>query len=273
MSPTVLFGSPLSPFVDKVQRALRLKKIEYEIVGPKGPADIKRWNPQTRKMPVLELNGERTIDSSLILDRLDQDFPEPPLLSRNPATRASQRLLEDWSDEGLYWYLMGLRWSEKNASASAKQISADAPALLRPLLARFLTRQLGGMTRAQGMGRLPADVGYTKGVPMGGDLRAAPSGGAPDFHQLLVLRLVQELVDDGVVELDFVGEIRRVQEPDQQTEGDAGGQKENRPSTAPFTGNETRSEKIDSRDHQHHGHEGGGVAAPVGLQGKDQVTP
>ncbi len=158
MSRTVLFGSPISPFVDKVQRALRLKKIEYEIVGPKGPGDIKRWNPQTRKMPVLELNGERIIDSSIILDRLERDFPEPPLLSRNPATRASQRLLEDWSDESLYWHVMALRWSDKNASASAKQISQGAPALVRPLLARFLTRQLGGMTRAQGMGRLPADV-------------------------------------------------------------------------------------------------------------------
>ncbi len=158
MSRTVLFGSPISPFVDKVQRALRLKKVEYELVGPKGPGDIKRWNPQTRKMPALELNGERIIDSTFILDRLDALFPEPPLLSRNPATRASQRLLEDWSDESLYWYLMGLRWNEKNTRASADQIAAGAPAVLRPLLRRALTRQLGGMTRAQGMGRLPADV-------------------------------------------------------------------------------------------------------------------
>ena len=30
-------------------------------------------------------------------------------------------------------------------------------------------------------GRLPADVGYLKGVPMGGDLTNAPSGKAPSF--------------------------------------------------------------------------------------------
>jgi hypothetical protein len=29
--------------------------------------------------------------------------------------------------------------------------------------------------------RLPANVGYTKGVPMGGDLRSAPDGKAPTF--------------------------------------------------------------------------------------------
>ena len=30
-------------------------------------------------------------------------------------------------------------------------------------------------------GRLPADVGYFKGVPMGGDLTRAPEGKAPSF--------------------------------------------------------------------------------------------
>ena len=29
--------------------------------------------------------------------------------------------------------------------------------------------------------RLPAHIGYTKGVPMGGDLQAAPEGKAPTF--------------------------------------------------------------------------------------------
>ena len=29
--------------------------------------------------------------------------------------------------------------------------------------------------------RLPAHIGYTKGVPMGGDLRSAPAGKAPTF--------------------------------------------------------------------------------------------
>ena len=29
--------------------------------------------------------------------------------------------------------------------------------------------------------RMPARIGYTKGVPMGGDLRAAPAGKSPTF--------------------------------------------------------------------------------------------
>ncbi|KPK09118.1 MAG: hypothetical protein AMS20_01005 [Gemmatimonas sp. SG8_28] len=48
---------------------------------------------------------------------------------------------------------------------------------------RMLVRFFGGweFTAADAMNRLPADVGYTKGVPMGGDLPARSSGGAPTF--------------------------------------------------------------------------------------------
>ncbi len=48
---------------------------------------------------------------------------------------------------------------------------------------RMMVRFFGGwdFTQADAQSRLPADVGYTKGVPMGGDLRAAPAGKAPNF--------------------------------------------------------------------------------------------
>ena len=48
---------------------------------------------------------------------------------------------------------------------------------------RMLVRFFGGweFTGEDAMSRLPADVGYTKGVPMGGTLRAAPSGASPKF--------------------------------------------------------------------------------------------
>ncbi len=48
---------------------------------------------------------------------------------------------------------------------------------------RMLVRFFGGweFTEADAMNRLPADVGYTKGVPMGGDLPARSGSGAPTF--------------------------------------------------------------------------------------------
>ncbi len=53
-----LFGTRLSPFVDKVARALHIKKIDFEMVPITGPGDLKKWNPQTRKMPVALFDGE-----------------------------------------------------------------------------------------------------------------------------------------------------------------------------------------------------------------------
>lgn len=48
---------------------------------------------------------------------------------------------------------------------------------------RILVRFFGGweFTQKDTMSRLPADVGYAKGVPMGGKLRTAPAGKAPSF--------------------------------------------------------------------------------------------
>ena len=48
---------------------------------------------------------------------------------------------------------------------------------------RITVRFFGGwdFDAADAMNRLPAEVGYTKGVPMGGDLRSAPDGKAPTF--------------------------------------------------------------------------------------------
>jgi hypothetical protein len=48
---------------------------------------------------------------------------------------------------------------------------------------RMLVRFFGGweFTEDDAMNRLPADVGYTKGVPMGGDLTNRPDGRSPTF--------------------------------------------------------------------------------------------
>ena len=48
---------------------------------------------------------------------------------------------------------------------------------------RMTVRFFGGwdFVAADAANRLPADVGYAKGVPMGGDLRAAPPGKSPTF--------------------------------------------------------------------------------------------
>jgi glutathione S-transferase len=155
----ILYGSRLSPFVEKVHRGLMLKQIPFQQHEPHGPFDLRRNNPTTGKMPTLDLNGQRLFDSTLILRALDEFKPEPPLLSADPQVAAQQHLLEDWADESLYWYGMVLRWNIPiNATRMIELISRDVPPVLRPLIKLMAPRLVTAQTRAQGMGRLPLNV-------------------------------------------------------------------------------------------------------------------
>jgi len=154
----ILFGSRLSPFVEKVARGLMMKKVAFELVEPQSPLEFARWNPQTKKIPVLEVDGDRLYDSTFILRRLDVLVPAPPLTAADPAVAAAQRHLEDWSDEALYWYGMALRWTAKNGPATAEQIFSRLPVYLRFIAALVGPRQIRRTTMAQGLGRLPDDV-------------------------------------------------------------------------------------------------------------------
>ncbi len=155
MESTKLFGSRLSPFVEKVARALQVKGIEFEVVAPKSPADFKKWNPQTGKMPVLEISGTRQYDSSFIVEYLDEVIADPALTASDPSIRSKQRFIEDWSDESFYWYLMAMRWAPENERATAMQILSTVPPLLRPIANLIIPRQIKSAALAQGLARLP----------------------------------------------------------------------------------------------------------------------
>jgi glutathione S-transferase len=103
-----IYGPGKAPFVTKVGLALRMKKLAYEVVEPASNEDFRRWNPETGLLPVIDVDGTRVADSSKILDYLDAQFPEPPLLARDPRTARAQRALEHWTGETFYYYW--LRW-------------------------------------------------------------------------------------------------------------------------------------------------------------------
>ncbi len=153
-----LFGTRVSPFVEKVARALQYKGLEFSMVPLKSPRDFSRWSPVTGKMPVIDIDGARTYDSTRIFRALDAHQPEPRLYSDDPALARRQAFLEDWSDESLYWYAMGLRWNPVNSAASAEQVLGSLPPLVRPIARLFLPRQIAASARAQGLARLPLEV-------------------------------------------------------------------------------------------------------------------
>ena len=104
----VVYGPAQAPFVTKVGLALRWKGLAYETIEPTCAEDFRRWSPETGLLPVLDCDGTRVAHSERILDWLDERFPEPPLVARDPRTARAQRALEHWTGETFYYYW--LRW-------------------------------------------------------------------------------------------------------------------------------------------------------------------
>ena len=105
----LLYSGPLSLFARKVEIALAEKGLPYERVmvsfsqtegyAPKHPA-VSAANPK-RQVPVI-VDGDLTLyDSTVIVEYLDDKYPNPPLLPREAGARAKCRLLELEADEVL----------------------------------------------------------------------------------------------------------------------------------------------------------------------------
>lgn len=102
-----LYSGPLSLFSRKVEIALAEKGLPFERemvaftqtegYSPKHPAVIAA-NPKGQ-VPVLVDGDLALFDSTLIIEYLDDAYPEPPLLPREARARARCRLLELTADE------------------------------------------------------------------------------------------------------------------------------------------------------------------------------
>jgi len=132
MTHIVVYGPAIAPYTEKVVRGLGLKKLSFELEEPQSDEDYKRWSPETGLLPVAEIDGRRIADSTQILLALDERFPEPPLLSRDPSVAARQRRLEDWADESFFWYWGQWRRMREEQAAYAARSAAYRFSWLQP---------------------------------------------------------------------------------------------------------------------------------------------
>uniref|UniRef100_A0A0E0DRD7 glutathione transferase n=1 Tax=Oryza meridionalis TaxID=40149 RepID=A0A0E0DRD7_9ORYZ len=100
-----LFGSWASSYTHRVQLALRLKALEFvyaeEDLGNKSEA-LLRLNPVHKKVPVLVHRGRALAESVIILQYLDDAWPESrPLLPSDPFDRALARFWCHFADDKL----------------------------------------------------------------------------------------------------------------------------------------------------------------------------
>ena len=133
-----LFHVPLSPFCRKVRLSLAEKKVEVELVEERywerNPEFLRR-NP-AGKVPILKINGRLLTESAAICEYLEEKFPDPALLPRDPEGRYEVRRLVSWFDDKFHnevtsnllyervnKKVMGTGYPEsKNVKAGAKAI-------------------------------------------------------------------------------------------------------------------------------------------------------
>lgn len=155
-----LWQYEISPYCDKIRRALNWKGLEYEVkeVPVSGTLGVKKVNP-AGKLPCLEHDGRFVGDSTDIAYYLEERFPEPPLLPRDPELRARCHVLEDWADESLYFYEMRLRFTvPHNAERFIPKLTEHDPAWVRSLARFVVPPMMRGVLSRQGLGRKSLDA-------------------------------------------------------------------------------------------------------------------
>src|SRR5579863_7406871 len=147
-----LYEHPLSPYAQKCKIALAEKNIPFETRLPDGfgtgatpDEGFKDGNPR-HEVPTLVDGDVRIFDSTIILEYLEDKWPQPPLLPKDPAERARVRMLEDVMDtqyEAINWGILEVE-GFKRASGTLRDQLLSAASEQTGRMQGWLERQLEG---------------------------------------------------------------------------------------------------------------------------------
>jgi glutathione S-transferase len=163
-----LYDAARCPYCARVRIVLAEKGVEYEPIEidlTDRPAWIYEKN-STGRVPVVEEDGWLLPESAVIMEFLDERYPEPPLLAADAADRALARLWIFRHDDFTKPYY-ALRRGEDGAAAllDAELGRLDAALTLRPWL--------GGMEYGL------ADIAYAPWVLRARDMLGVALAGFP----------------------------------------------------------------------------------------------
>jgi len=144
----ILYEHPVSPYAQKVKIALREKGVPFELrlpdlLGGEDPA-FASANPR-REVPALVDGDVSVFDSTVILEYIEERWPTPALLPREPAARARLRMIEEVCDtyyEAANWAVFEIRFFKRAEGALADRLLVRAAEDVRGANA-WLERQLG----------------------------------------------------------------------------------------------------------------------------------
>jgi glutathione S-transferase len=192
----VLYDAHRCPFCARVRIVLDEKQIEYEVVAidlDDRPGWIYAKNP-TGRVPVLEEDeGFVLPESAVIMEYLEERFPDPPLLPADAAERALARLLiERFDDLGGAYYAL-------------RRGQDDGPERLQEQLGR-LDAVLAGQPFLTGQSYGLADIAYVPWI-----LRAQESYGVSLESLESLDAWVKSLLERDALarELDLIAAIAR----------------------------------------------------------------
>lgn len=95
----VLWHIEISHYNEKARWALDYKRVPHvrHSMLPGGPRAL--WFSMRGTVPVLDLDGERIVDSTRIIEALERSWPDPPLYPSEEADRRRALELEEFFDE------------------------------------------------------------------------------------------------------------------------------------------------------------------------------
>jgi glutathione S-transferase len=125
-----LYDAARCPYCARVRIVLAEKVVPYETVIvdlDERPSWIYDLNASGR-VPVLDDDGLVLPESRVLIEYLEERFPEPPLLAADPSARARVRLLLERFDENLGDAYYGLR-RERSSDSARDALDAALDAL------------------------------------------------------------------------------------------------------------------------------------------------
>ena len=114
-----VFGVPASPYTQKMISILRYRHISYEVFMGDVPGRLSRLEeiepPKPILLPTLLLENESgklkaTTDTTPVIRRFENEYPNRKLLPEDPALSFINYLLEDFGDEWVTKYMFHYRW-------------------------------------------------------------------------------------------------------------------------------------------------------------------
>jgi glutathione S-transferase len=89
-------GCTISPFVWATKYALKHKGFDIDIVPGGFTGIMERTGGRSERLPVIVDNGKWVLDSWLIAEYLDEQYPDRPLLFSGASMKVLTRFLEGW---------------------------------------------------------------------------------------------------------------------------------------------------------------------------------